>query len=171
MVACSICKKDFSSAYNLNRHIDTMHPLDVDDDDNDDVDDSVLDESDDDDVDEGGENEDEGEEEEEEGNGDDNDDGKTIWEVYSDETGELESPIDKRQFVLKRYIEDVEYYNQFRRDPIHKNIMATKRKFLDDADEDENLGDYEALRLAITKRQYLINDATNLENDDEVEKD
>ena len=49
--------------------------------------------------------------------------------------------------------------------------MATKRKFLDDADKNENLGDYEALRLAITKRQYLIYDATNLENEEEEEKE
>merc|ERR1712141_581612 len=126
----------------------------------------------DDSVDEGDEDE-EGEDDEEDGDEDDDDDeeGKTIWEMYSDETGELESLTDKRSFVIKRYIDDVEYYKHFRNDPIHKNIMATKRKFLDDADENENLGDYEALRLAITKRQYLIYDATNLENEEEEEKE
>ena len=167
MVACSICKKEFSSNFNLNRHIDNIHADDMDDND-----DSILDEggdsvdeiSDDDNVDEG----------EEEDNDDDDDDDndeeeKSIWETYSDETGELESLADKRTFVIKRYMDDVEYYKQFRSDPIHKNIMATKRKFLDDADENENLGDYEALRLAITKRQYLIYDATNLENEEEKE--
>ncbi|MDP7196632.1 MAG: C2H2-type zinc finger protein [SAR202 cluster bacterium] len=168
MVACSICKKNFSSKYNLNRHINTMHPLDVDDDDVGDVDNNVLDESNNNDACEAVKMREE--EKKEEGNGDDDDNGKTIWEVYSNETGELESPIDKRKFVLKRYIKDIEYYNQFRRDPIHKNIMATKRKFLNDADENENLSDYEALRLAITKRQYLINNVTNLENDNKVEK-
>jgi len=124
-------------------------------------------------VDEGDEDEDEEGDEDEDNDDDDDDDeeGKTIWETYSDETGEIESLTDKRTYVIKRYIEDVEYYKQFRNDPIHKNIMATKRKFLDDADENENLGDYEALRLAITKRQYLIYDATNLENEEEEEKE
>ena len=113
----------------------------------------------------------EGDDEEGDENDDDEEEGKTIWETYSDETGELESLADKRIYVIKRYIEDVEYYKQFRNDPIHKNIMATKRKFLDDADENENLGDYEALRLAITKRQYLIYDATNLENEEEEKEE
>lgn len=141
------------------------------DDEDDDVD-SGNDEEVEDSVDEG--DEDEEGEDEEDGDEDDDDDeeeGKTVWETYSDETGELESLTDKRTYVIKRYIEDVEYYKQFRNDPIHKNIMATKRKFLDDADENENLGDYEALRLAITKRQYLIYDATNLENEEEEEKE
>ena len=166
MPTCTICDKEFSSTFNLNRHIDTMH-----DDEDDDVD-SGNDEEVEDSVDEGDEEE-EGEDEEGDDEGDDDDDeeGKTVWETYSDETGELESLTDKRTYVIKRYIEDVEYYKQFRNDPIHKNIMATKRKFLDDADENENLGDYEALRLAITKRQYLIYDATNLENEEEEEKE
>ena len=122
-------------------------------------------------VDEGDEDEEGDDDEEGDEEDDDDDEGKTIWETYSDETGELESLADKRLYIIKRYIEDVEYYKQFRNDPIHKNIMATKRKFLDDADENENLGDYEALRLAITKRQYLIYDATNLENEEEEEKE
>ena len=122
-------------------------------------------------VDEGDEEEDDDEDDGDEEGDDDDEEGKTIWETYSDETGELESLTDKRTYIIKRYIEDVEYYKQFRNDPIHKNIMATKRKFLDDADENENLGDYEALRLAITKRQYLIYDATNLENEEEEEKE
>ena len=164
MATCSICKKVFSSTFNMNRHIDTMH-----DDEDDDVD-SGNDEEVEDSVDEGDEDEEDDEEGDEEGD-DDDEEGKTIWETYSDETGELESLTDKRTYVIKRYIEDVEYYKQFRNDPIHKNIMATKRKFLDDADKNENLGDYEALRLAITKRQYLIYDATNLENEEEEEKE
>ena len=140
------------------------------DDEDDDVD-SGNDEEVEDSVDEGDEDEDEEDDEEGDEEGDDDDEeGKTIWETYSDETGELESLTDKRTYVIKRYIEDVEYYKQFRNDPIHKNIMATKRKFLDDADENENLGDYEALRLAITKRKYLIYDATNLENEEEEEE-
>ena len=150
----------------MNRHIDTMH-----DDEDDDVD-SGNDEEVEDSVDEGDEDEDDDEEgDEDDDDDDDEEEGKTIWETYSDETGELESLTDKRTYVIKRYIEDVEYYKQFRNDPIHKNIMATKRKFLDDADKNENLGDYEALRLAITKRQYLIYDATNLENEEEEEKE
>ena len=168
MPTCTICDKEFSSTFNLNRHIDTMH-----DDEDDDVD-SGNDEEVEDSVDEGDEDE-EGEDDEEGDEDDDDDDddeeGKTVWETYSDETGELESLTDKRTYVIKRYIEDVEYYKQFRNDPIHKNIMATKRKFLDDADENENLGDYEALRLAITKRQYLIYDATNLENEEEEKEE
>ena len=162
MPTCTICDKEFSSTFNLNRHIDTMHE--------DEDDDIESEEEVEDSVDEGDEDE-EGEDEEGDEEDDDEEEGKTIWETYSDETGELESLADKRIYVIKRYIEDVEYYKQFRNDPIHKNIMATKRKFLDDADENENLGDYEALRLAITKRQYLIYDATNLENEEEEEKE
>ena len=146
--------------------MDSVHP-------DEDVDDDVE-SGNEEDQDEEEEDQDENEEEDE---GDENDDGdengeddeKTIWEMYYDDIPRLKTLPEQRKFVEGRYINDFNYYNQFRRDPIHKKIMATKRKFLDDADEDEELGDYEALKLAIAKRQHLIQEASNLESEEEAE--
>jgi hypothetical protein len=175
----------FSSNYTLNKHINAMHPLDVDDLDEEegiDVDDSVLDESDavgydengegvegdivvdsvlcegndtgdvgDDEVDNDGDNE-----------SDEDDEYINIWRIYSDDAHDLKSLPEQRNYVVKRYIEDINYYNKFRRDPIHKQIMATKCIVLDNANEDENCGNDEALKIAISKRQHLIYEAIGL---------
>ena len=176
MSTCPVCKKLFSSPYNMNRHFKTAHPFQKeDDDDYDDVedDDDVVDDEDD-VVDQGDEeegNEEEGDDEEE--GGDDEEGGKTIWDIYREDATDLdgESLSNVREFVIGRYLNDVEYYDKFRRDPTHKQITATKRKFLDDAGEDENLGEYEALRLAVAKRRFLIDQAIRLDStDDEKEE-
>ena len=94
----------------------------------------------------------------------------SIWDIYKSRVDNVSLP-EARRYITKSYINDVNYFDQFRRDQIHKNIMATKRKFLDDADEDENLGDNEALRLALAKRQHLINEVTGLESGDDDNDD
>jgi hypothetical protein len=159
----------------MNRHIKTAHPFQKEDDDDDAIeDDDEGDEGDDvdDDVDEGDEDEEVGDEEIDEG-GDEEEDEKTIWDIYREDATDLddESLPNVKEFLIKRYLTDVEYYDKFRRDPTHKQITATKRKFLDDAGEDENLGEYEALRLAVAKRRFLIEQASGLDNVEEKNED
>ena len=147
--------------------MDSVHPdEDVDDVESGDEED-VNEEEDDQNDDENDENDENGEDDENDENGED--DEKTIWEMYYEDIPSLKTLPEQRKYVEGRYINDFNYYNQFRRDPIHKRIMATKRKFLEDADEDEELGDYEALKLAIAKRQHLIREASNLESEEEEE--
>ncbi len=158
----------------------TVHDEDESDVDVDDVDDQV-----DDDVDGETDGGDDGDDEEgndgddekgvdEEGENEENE--KTIWDIYKERaanaakaTEEDVTLPDIRKYVIKKYITDVLYYNKFRRDSAHKQITATKRKFLDDANEDEKLGDYEALKLSVAKRQHLIDEVTGLESDDDNE--
>jgi hypothetical protein len=151
---------------------DSGDDIDVDDD-VDDVDDDVEDEVDDDGENDGeddGDGDDEDDDNEEAG---DDEDDKTIWDKYKEGAAGATENVEEatlpevRKYVIKRYINDVVYYNKFRRDSAHKQITATKRKFLDDADEDEQLGDYEALKLAVAKRQHLIDEVSGLESDDE----
>ena len=101
----------------------------------------------------------------------DDDDGNTIWEDYAKAAANQTDLNAKRKYVIKRYIDDIDYYNRFNRDPINERIMATKRKFLEEADKDEELSHYEALRLAIARRQEIIHEATNLLSDEEEEEE
>ena len=138
-----------------------MKTVHDDEDSNDSAEEEEIDDDDDDD-------EVENDEEEEESGDEEGEDGeKTIWNLYREEGASESSLPELRKYVIKRYITDVEYYNKFRRDSAHKQITATKRKFLDDADDNEKLGDYEALKLAVDKRQHLINEVSGLESDDE----
>ena len=101
---------------------------------------------------------------------DDEDQQDTIWVRFRKDVGKG-SVDDIRNQVVRKYIDAVEYSNELRRDTVHKQITATKRKFLDDADEDEQLDEYEALRLAVSKRKYLIEQASGLESDAEETED
>jgi hypothetical protein len=161
----------------MNRHFRNAHPFDDNDDDDDNTanGDSGEDVTEDEDTDDEGvtktDTDDEGGEDE---GGEDGDDEKKIWDIYrADVQADVDvgSLAEKRQYVIQRYLNDVLYYNKFRRDATHKKITATKRKFLNDADEDEELGNNEALKLAVAKRQHLIQEMSGLDSDNEPEEE
>ena len=165
MNQCPDCDKTFSSAYNMKRHYNNVHE-----------DDEVENGGSDDDGDDGAvENGDAGDDSVVENGDDDSDSVKdgsepeeTIWDEFRKEAGEEGSLEEIRKIVVKKYIDAVEYSNKLRRDKVHKQITATKRKILDEADEDEQLDEYEALRLATAKRRFIIESISRLEsvNDD-----
>ena len=166
-VECPQCEKTFSSVYNMNRHVNTMHHESDDDDDVDSEEEQIEEEE--------NEESENGEKSEEEENDEKeeeiDDDGNTIWEDYAKAAANQTDLNAKRKYVIKRYIDDIDYYKRFNRDPINERIMATKRKFLEQADEDAELSHYEALRLAIARRQEIIHEATNLLSDEEEEEE
>ena len=47
----------------------------------------------------------------------------------------------------------VEWFHAIKTDPIHRNVMKTKRKFV----EDEGMDLKEAAEAAINKRKFLLN--------------
>ena len=158
-VECEYCDKTYSSVYNMNRHVESAHQESEDE----------IEESEGEQIEES-ENE-ESENEENEESGEDEYDGNTIWEDYAEDAANLSDLNAKRKYVIKRYVNDVYYTKRFSSDPINQRIIATKRKFLEDADEDEELTHDEALKLAIAKRQEIIHEAANLLSDEEESGD
>ena len=72
-----------------------------------------------------------------------------------------------RRNITRFYLSKIELSKKLRRDNVHKQIMATKIKLEDDDDFDEN----EAIRYAIKKRKYLIQDVTGTLSDCELDDD
>ena len=61
----------------------------------------------------------------------------------------------------------IELNKKLKRDSVHKQIMTTKRRL----EDNENFGADEAMRYAIKKRKYLIQDVTGTLSDCELEPD
>ena len=61
----------------------------------------------------------------------------------------------------------IELNKKLKRDSVHKQIMTTKRKL----EDNENFSADEAMRYAIKKRKYLIQDVTGTLSDCELEPD
>ena len=53
------------------------------------------------------------------------------------------------------------------KDPVHKKIMSTKQKLQEDDDYEAQ----EAIKYAVKKRKYLIQEATGTLSDDELDYD
>lgn len=70
-----------------------------------------------------------------------------------------------RRNILTNYIQKVVGARKLQKDPIHKKIMSTKRKLQYDEDYEPE----EALKYAVKKRKYIIQEATATLSDDELE--
>ena len=68
-----------------------------------------------------------------------------------------------RQSITSNYVKQLLLCSNMKKDPGHKKIMATKRKLV----EEENYGEDEALRYALKKRKYLIQEKTGTLSDDD----
>jgi len=67
-----------------------------------------------------------------------------------------------RRNILTNYIRKIVEARKLHEDPIHKKIMSTKRKL----QEDEDYEYEEALKYAVKKRKYIIQEATATLSDD-----
>ena len=103
-VECELCDKTFSSVYNMNRHVNTMHHESDDDDDNSEEEQIEEEEN------EESENgEESGEEENDENEEEEiDDDGNTIWEDYAKAAANQTDLNAKRKYVLQ--YKDIDMY-------------------------------------------------------------
>ena len=67
-----------------------------------------------------------------------------------------------RKAIYRLYHDRVREMEGLRKDPVHKSIMKTKRKMMEEDDYEED----ESLKHAIKRRKYLIQKATGLRDED-----
>ena len=72
-----------------------------------------------------------------------------------------------RRNIATNYMKKILEHTKLRQDPIHRQILKTKRKLQEDDDYESE----EAMRYAVKKRKYLILKATGTLSDDELEDD
>ena len=72
-----------------------------------------------------------------------------------------------RKYVYKTYYDVVNQMNQLKQDPIHKQILATKRKLV----KEDDYGEDEAFKVAIKKRKFLIQKAARVRDEDLAQED
>ena len=72
-----------------------------------------------------------------------------------------------RKYVYKTYYDVVNQMNQLKKDPIHKQILATKRKLV----KEDDYGEDEAFKVAIKKRKFLIQEAARVRDEDLAQED
>ena len=67
--------------------------------------------------------------------------------------------------IAMNYMKKILEHTKLRQDPVHRNILKTKRKLQEDDDYESE----EAMRYAVKKRKYLILNATGTLSEDELE--
>ena len=104
-------------------------------------------------------NEEEVEKEEEEEGGEEGEGGEDVWDAFRARILERRGlDVTKKNLPILKNDLSNEYKNEvfelerLRRDPIHKKIMTTKRKF----EEDDEYDSDEALEAAIESTKYLM---------------
>ena len=70
-----------------------------------------------------------------------------------------------RRNTMSNYVQKIVDAAKLHKDPVHKKIMSTKRKLQEDDDYEAQ----EAIKYAVKKRKYLIQEATGTLSDDELE--
>ena len=70
-----------------------------------------------------------------------------------------------RRNIMSNYVRKIVDAAKLYKDPVHKKIMSTKRKLQEDDDYEAQ----EAIKYAVKKRKYLIQEATGTLSDDELE--
>ena len=70
-----------------------------------------------------------------------------------------------RRNIMSNYVRKIVDAAKLHKDPVHKKIMSTKRKLQEDDDYEAQ----EAIKYAVKKRKYLIQEATGTLSDDELE--
>ena len=72
-----------------------------------------------------------------------------------------------RRNIMSNYARKIVGAAKHHKDPVHKKIMSTKRKLQEDDDYEAQ----EAIRYAVKKRKFLIQEATGTLSDDELDYD
>ena len=70
-----------------------------------------------------------------------------------------------RRNIMSNYVRKIVDAAKLYKNPVHKKIMSTKRKLQEYDDYEAN----EAIKYAVKKRKYLIQEATGALSDDELE--
>ena len=70
-----------------------------------------------------------------------------------------------RRNIMSNYVRKIVDAAKLHKDPVHKKIMSTKRKLQEDDDYEAQ----EAIKYAVKKRKFLIQEATGTLSDDELE--
>ena len=70
-----------------------------------------------------------------------------------------------RRNIMSNYVRKIVDAAKLHKDPVHKKIMSTKQKLQEDDDYEAQ----EAIKYAVKKRKYLIQEATGTLSDDELE--
>ena len=70
-----------------------------------------------------------------------------------------------RRNIMSNYVQKIVDAAKLHKDPVHKKIISTKRKLQEDDDYEAQ----EAIKYAVKKRKYLIQEATGTLSDDELE--
>ena len=70
-----------------------------------------------------------------------------------------------RRNIMSNYVRKIVDAAKLHKDPLHKKIMSTKWKL----QEDDDYEFQEAIKYAVKKRKYLIQEATGTLSDDELE--
>ena len=70
-----------------------------------------------------------------------------------------------RRNIMSNYVQKIVDAAKLHKNPVHKKIMSTKRKLQEDDDYEAQ----EAIKYAVKKRKYLIQEATGTLSDDELE--
>ena len=72
-----------------------------------------------------------------------------------------------RRNIMSNYVQKIVDAAKLHKDPVHKRIMSTKRKLQEDDDYEAQ----EAIKYAVKKRKFLIQEATGTLSDDELDYD
>ena len=72
-----------------------------------------------------------------------------------------------RRNIMSNYVRKIVDAAKLHKDPVHKKIMSTKRKLQEDNDYEAQ----EAIKYAVKKRKFLIQEATGTLTDDELDYD
>ena len=72
-----------------------------------------------------------------------------------------------RRNIMSNYVRKIVGAAKLYRDPVYKKIMSTKRKLQEDGDYEAQ----EAIKYAVKKRKFLIQEATGTLSDDELDYD
>ena len=72
-----------------------------------------------------------------------------------------------RRNIMSNYVQKIVGAAKLHKDPVHKKIMSTKRKL----QEDDDYEAHEAIKYAVKKRKFLIQEATGTLSDDELDYD
>ena len=72
-----------------------------------------------------------------------------------------------RRNIMSNYVRKIVDAAKLHKDPVHKKIMSTKRKLQEDNDYEAQ----EAIKYAVKKRKFLIQEATGTLSDDELDYD
>ena len=72
-----------------------------------------------------------------------------------------------RRNIMSNYVRKIVDAAKLHKDPVHKKIMSTKRKLQEDDDYEAQ----EAIKYAVKRRKFLIQEATGTLSDDELDYD